>query len=121
MKANIKAQWLAALKSGNFVHGKSYLKQIRPVDGYVRHCCLGVLCEIMNPNWMERPDGVYNNVSISKEGTEPYYEPYYLPNQLGEEAGLTEEDVLNLANINDDINTFGYGPVIRQIETLPED
>ena len=43
MKAAIKAQWLADLRSGNFVQGKDYLDFVDD-DGVRKQCCLGVLC-----------------------------------------------------------------------------
>lgn len=44
MKQEIKAQWMADLRSGEYKKGKQYLKQIDS-SGKVSHCCLGVLCE----------------------------------------------------------------------------
>jgi hypothetical protein len=40
MNADIKAQWTAALRSGEYVQGHGYLN----ADGKL--CCLGVLCEL---------------------------------------------------------------------------
>jgi hypothetical protein len=40
MNPEIKAQWVAALRSGEFEQGKGTLKR----DG--KFCCLGVLCEL---------------------------------------------------------------------------
>lgn len=45
MNADIKAQWVQALRSGNYVKGLGNLKA-EYVDGLVRYCCLGVLCEL---------------------------------------------------------------------------
>jgi hypothetical protein len=44
MKRELKAKWLAALRSGEYKQGKSALK-----DGFGdenKYCCLGVLCEV---------------------------------------------------------------------------
>jgi hypothetical protein len=41
----IKAQWVAALRSGEYMQGKYALCTVSP-DGYVKHCCLGVLTEL---------------------------------------------------------------------------
>ena len=40
MNADVKALWVAALRSGDYTQAKRYL---RTDDG---HCCLGVLCEV---------------------------------------------------------------------------
>ena len=41
MNQEIKAKWVAALRSGEYAQGEGYLKDLQG-----RHCCLGVLCEI---------------------------------------------------------------------------
>ena len=38
-------KWVAALRSGQYFQGPNYLKQTDKA-GQVRHCCLGVLCEL---------------------------------------------------------------------------
>lgn len=49
MKADIKARWIEALKSGEYPQTKNALHRLRqiaedfPPEGF---CCLGVLCEI---------------------------------------------------------------------------
>lgn len=45
MNAELKAEWIAALRSGDYKQGKSFLKND---DG--TFCCLGVLCDIMEPD-----------------------------------------------------------------------
>lgn len=44
MDAGIKADWLTALRSGEYKQGKGYLKN--EVIGSPQYCCLGVLCEL---------------------------------------------------------------------------
>jgi hypothetical protein len=41
MDAAIKAEWIAALRSGEYTQGKNLLR-----DSEDKMCCLGVLCEI---------------------------------------------------------------------------
>ena len=54
MKADIKTRWVEALRSGHYKQGKG---QLRPTsDSY---CCLGVLCDIMNPEGWTLDDGLY--------------------------------------------------------------
>ncbi len=40
-----KKRWLRALRSGKFIQGEGYLK-VSDDDGVIKHCCLGVACEI---------------------------------------------------------------------------
>ena len=46
MNPEIKAKWVAALRSGQYQQGKGYLKRWDADDLTPSHCCLGVLCEI---------------------------------------------------------------------------
>lgn len=46
-------KWVAALRSGEYKQGKGILKE--EVDGEVRHCCLGLLCEVLGVD--NRRDG----------------------------------------------------------------
>jgi len=48
MDAEIKAKWIAALRSGEYQQGSGALK-IEHHNGTVEHCCLGVLAEL-HPN-----------------------------------------------------------------------
>lgn len=45
MDANLKAKWIAALRSGEYKQGGGAL---RSDDN--SYCCLGVLCDIIDPN-----------------------------------------------------------------------
>lgn len=44
MKETVKVKWLEALRSGEYKQGTKALKY--KDDGVVKHCCLGVLCDI---------------------------------------------------------------------------
>lgn len=46
MNPEIKAEWLKALRSGDYKQGDQRLKGRNDYDDTVRHCCLGVLCEL---------------------------------------------------------------------------
>lgn len=45
MNSDVKQQWVAALRSGEFTQGRTKLKTER-TDMAPKHCCLGVLCEL---------------------------------------------------------------------------
>jgi len=47
MKKEIAKKWVKALRSGKYKRGEGYLKQYNKKN-QVRHCCLGVLCELYN-------------------------------------------------------------------------
>lgn len=47
MNPDIKAQWVAALRSGEYTQTKGYLHRTEPDgDTPAGYCCLGVLCDI---------------------------------------------------------------------------
>lgn len=45
MKKAVAEKWVAALRSKQYTQGRKALKTKSP-RGVVRHCCLGVLCEL---------------------------------------------------------------------------
>lgn len=45
MNPEIKAKWVAALRSGEYVQGRYCLKEVSE-SGEAKYCCLGVLCEV---------------------------------------------------------------------------
>jgi hypothetical protein len=78
MKKEYADKWVAALRSGKYVQGKAALKQA--YDGGVKHCCLGVLCEVMGTKQTPPP---VNGSNFKFEG-----EIAYLPDSVVREAGL---------------------------------
>lgn len=47
MKHNIATKWASALRCGKYKQGKNALKT-KSKKGIIKHCCLGVLCELYN-------------------------------------------------------------------------
>lgn len=48
MDKELKAKWIAALRSGEFKQGREYFER------YEKFCCLGVLCKVSgNPTTLE--------------------------------------------------------------------
>lgn len=45
MNPDIKAQWVTALRSGEYVQGVGALRSLT-IHGDIGYCCLGVLCEL---------------------------------------------------------------------------
>ena len=96
MNPEIKAKWLAALRSGEYQQGQNWLK-----NGKGGFCCLGVLCDLYRKE-------------IGKGGWEIYYEsriftlddakaPYYPPTRVIDWAGLGESwEALNKIRITID-------------------
>lgn len=91
MKKEIKEKWIAALRSGEYKQGRSYLRINK------KYCCLGVLCDIHDPNKWIKPlttlplgNYSYNGCSITE-----------LPKYLQLEYQLSETQLSHLMNLND--------------------
>ena len=102
----IKELWLSALKSGQYKHGKG---RLRIDDTEVKHCCLGVLCEI-HPRLSIK----HSNAVLDDEKELKGYTP--INEMIGEKV------VEQLWNANDScaLNRLpGYEAVIPMIEQIP--
>lgn len=96
MDPKIKADWIAALRSGDYQQCEGTLS-----DG-VGFCCLGVLCEVVKPEGYEA--GV-----ISEEHYDEYNEENYtrtetdeLTDRIREKIGLGYGDAIELMSMNDE-------------------
>lgn len=99
MKPDIKAQWLTALRSGDYRQGQGYLRQ---GDQY---CCLGVLCDLygkaVGPEWEELLEDYPNQVQYMLDNDTT------LPFEVQEWAGIPgKPNPLDLAALNDNGATF---------------
>ena len=107
MRTDIAHTWADALESGEYEQGRRALavSDPGPVPG-VRHCCLGVLCELAIA------DGVALDKTPAFDGTPRItyaYQASTLPEEVQEWAGMqTNEGTLqtsglyNLSGLNDD-------------------
>lgn len=89
MKPEWKQKWIEALRSKKYVQGRGRLRTTSN-----RFCCLGVLCDLVNPyGWTLNPD------------YEKYYEFYgrgaYAPESVLDVTGLTTAAQIRLACMND--------------------
>ena len=55
MDKKTKKQWVAALRSGEYEQGTSWLR--REKNGTEQFCCLGVLCDLVEPGQWRSGDG----------------------------------------------------------------
>ena len=80
MDQEIKAKWLAALRSGEYKQGSGGLRNKN--DGF---CCLGVLCDIHpDVSWSE-PNDYEARRAVYKDGDDHHG---YLPEKFAKEVGL---------------------------------
>lgn len=112
MNEQVKAKWVAALRSGEFQQGKHAL---RSNEGY---CCLGVLCELhrreFGGNWLQRAGGGWFYLDRSS----------FLPAEVLEWAGLEHSwpkveidgDTASLDSHND--GSSGYNTRRKSFEEI---
>lgn len=100
MNNEVKARWVAALRSGDYVQGHDRLTSSTG-RGFA-HCCLGVLCELAVA------DGVVTrNV---EHGTVTYGgEEMYLPSVVRSWAALGRNPVVRLDNVDVGLATLNDG------------
>lgn len=90
MDPDVRELWLDALESGDYLQGMSRLRRRGP-DDVVRHCCLGVLCELaLTADVVER-------VEVSDDGFVTY--GYRTPGATDAEFGLLPHPVAGWAGL----------------------
>lgn len=95
MNPEIKNEWTAALRSGQYIRGTGQL--IIDNGNIVKHCCLGVLCEVVNRHLDEKCDiyGSYPSGTIIKTAGLSEFDPRV---PFGEEKNLK-----HLSDLNDNL------------------
>lgn len=111
LKSAVKAQWLEALRSGNYKQGQGALRRELP-DGNKEYCCLGVLCDLYaketNTEWimvdgrwfMDTRDDLMPIV-VSRWAFEPGEDPDYVPHRLTNPAVKVDGKNMSLSGVND--------------------
>ena len=107
MKKEIKEKWLEALRSGKYQQGRMRLRNSRE-----EFCCLGVLVDIVHPEWwVASPDpGIDYVVSTPDYHAGPL--AAVPPREFAVEVGLPEHmptgksTFLTLAHMNDGGDSF---------------
>jgi hypothetical protein len=102
MKTELKQKWVEALRSTKYTQGTTWLRKKDSAQTY--HCCLGVLCEIMDPKCLvDRLDLCKEISNLCKEI--PIGVLSHSLNVLDDErlndAGLTRIEMNKLINLND--------------------
>ena len=99
MKKEVMKKWVKALRSGKYKRGSCYLRKKTPTG--IRHCCLGVLCDITpGVTWDSLHDGICRASTLKDYSTTglPYDVRYY--------AGIS--------------NSYGYIPKRRGLNSLSD-
>lgn len=96
---DILKKWISALRSGDYKQGQLTLKKVSETD--TSHCCLGVLCEILNINgfkeleispvkvWGFESDATDHIFGITKDTGEITKDTGEIPNDVINENNLS--------------------------------
>lgn len=98
MDTEIKEKWVTALRSGEYNQGENCLKVVNSKDEE-RHCCLGVLCEVVDG--VTFGDGRFHykdNTGVAA-----------LPTELVDDLGLNGPEVRIEALDNTTLTAFNDG------------
>lgn len=104
-----REDWIDALLDGSYTQGHKALKIIDPGTEKADHCCMGVACDLIDPNlWAPHGDAY------------PYWDgnhPSSYPPAMRMDFGLCYSDCDNLAAMNDEGADFG--DIATHIYSLP--
>lgn len=104
-----KKKWVKALRSGKYKQGMLQLKTPIFMSDKYQYCCLGVLCEVIDPtkwnNGIYRyiSDGDYIVNTTDYESRKYDYESRkYIPYKLANKLGITPTQQEKMGIFNDD-------------------
>ena len=100
MDPEVKAKWVAALRSGEYEQGYEYLKTVEP-NGDTKYCCLGVLCQIQGLEWGPSRKGNHPTIRPVSNNYDGDGDECVLPNSVKLKLGLTEDQQNELIEKND--------------------
>jgi hypothetical protein len=111
MNPEIKDKWVAALRSGTYEQTTGRLRRDDPDRS--RHCCLGVLCEVMELAFLG-DQYIYGGESSG-------YYPVYMDGELGvdflDEVGFGDDIQQDLIAMND-TNKDDFNKIADYIEKV---
>jgi hypothetical protein len=90
VNVDVKKKWVAALRSGDYTQGHGCLRRD------YKYCCLGVLCDVIDPGRWYGDSYMYGVERASA----------YLPNKLRENVSLSISHERILSQRNDLAQTF---------------
>lgn len=106
MNPEIKTLWINALLSGEYRQGRKTLRH--ETDGAVRHCCLGVLCEIA-----EQAGVVYSEPLLIGDDDTPRTQFVATGDPEDRQSGILPDAVQEWAGVANSNGSF-WSSVYRQ-------
>ena len=107
MDSKTKKAWVKALRSGEYKQGDGALR--KEEDGQERFCCLGVLCDLVEPNQWRQLNGEWCNSTAADDGGMPregLQEKLGLTRKINRSGRNNQSIAEKLAAMNDNGQTF---------------
>ena len=107
MNEEIKADWLTALRSGEYRQGKGSLKSQGMQGDGLSYCCLGVLCELAVKA------GIVENSKVDEDAFIHTFDGHftYLPPEVAAWAGINREGRIYLEG-----DSSGYSDRLASVD-----
>lgn len=110
MDEEIKAEWVAALRSGEYKQGAGQLAYVSP-NGNASYCCLGVLCDLL-----AQQGRISQRTRIHDEGGGSVY--FKSHGEEDEDTGVLPKGVAKLVGLGVDNPAVLYGGTLTDLASL---
>ena len=94
MNQEIKAKWIAALRSGKYKQGEGCLN-----DGHGGFCCLGVLCDVQGVEWTPGIDYGTNKTGKKVMGIVMPADPVFPERGTYVEVGILPDEIRDFVQL----------------------
>ena len=110
---SLRDRWVAALRSGKYEQGQGELKTVFSSgtvfsSEHAEYCCLGVLCDVKNPDGWIDGTFTYNGHDYTSS----------LPHRLRKTVGI-DSDVQDVLIDMNDVQGRTFLEIADYLETLP--
>lgn len=95
MTPELKSNWVAALRSGKYTQGQTYLRSKND-----KYCCLGVLADLCGVKWDTISPNTYGFYEVIPENVR-YTAVTVFSFQYAKNVGLPQDVLSKLINLND--------------------
>ncbi len=115
-KIKLIKKWLKTLRSGKYAQTKEgFLREVQEDGQVMGHCCLGVLCDIVDPKgWGKNANASHKFSKIGELGTSK--STGMISKTFAKRVGLTPSNCVTLAEMND--GKYGFAELADTISRM---
>jgi len=108
----IKKKWIAALRSGKYLQGRTVLRR-ESLDGKDHFCCLGVLADVIGCDWKQYGFDPIHRMAIFSKTKEQ--DACAIPPKIAKQIGLSKKVQNTLVRYND-VDNKSFEEIAKYIE-----